>query len=71
MSPHPIDPLATTAAAGAADHERIRAWTDHLLDEAGHLPVSFHYDGTPVRGIPPQWSPTARLRVAGPASSRR
>lgn len=55
------------AAVRPADHERIRAWTDHLLAEPGQLPVSFHYGGVPVRGIPPQWSPTARLRVAGPA----
>ncbi|HEY6498051.1 MAG TPA: glycoside hydrolase family 36 protein [Streptosporangiaceae bacterium] len=63
-----MNPLASEAAVRPADHERIRAWTDHLLDEAGQLPVSFHYDGTPVRGIPPEWSPTARLRVAGPAA---
>jgi alpha-galactosidase len=63
MSPHTAE-----AGPGPADHERIRAWTDHLLDEAGHLPVSFHYDGTPVRGIPPEWSPTARLRTAAPGT---
>jgi alpha-galactosidase len=54
-----------------ADHERIRAWTDHLLEEPGQLPVSFRYGGVPVRGIPPEWSPTATVQVTGPATLER
>ena len=63
-----MSPQTSEAAVRPADHERIRAWTDHLLAGPGQLPVSFHYGGVPVRGIPPEWSPTARLRVAGPAT---
>jgi alpha-galactosidase len=49
-----------------ADRERTRAWSDNLLADASHLPISFRYGGSLVRGIPPEWSPTARLRVDSP-----
>jgi alpha-galactosidase len=54
-------------AVRPADHERTRAWTDHLLGKPWQLPVSFQYGGVPVRGIPREWSPTSRPRVASPA----
>src|ERR1700743_1521015 len=66
-----MSPAGAETAVRTADHERIRAWTDHLLDEPGQLPVSFRYGGVPVRGIPPGGSPTSTLRVAGPATLER
>ena len=66
-----MTPGTDAAAVHPADHERIRAWTDHLLDDPGRLPVSFRYGGVPVRGIPREWSPTATGRVTGPATLDR
>jgi alpha-galactosidase len=54
------------ATPRTADRERIRAWTDHLLGDPSQLPVSFQYGGRPVRGIPPEWSPTSSLRPGNP-----
>lgn len=49
----------------AEDQERFGAWVDHLFGGASNLPVSFLYDGSPVRGIPLAWSPSRSFRRFG------
>lgn len=50
----------------AEDWSRFRGWVGDLFEEASNLPVSFHYGGSVVRGIPPSWSPARSFRRFGP-----
>jgi alpha-galactosidase len=60
-------PYRPEAAVSTADHERLRAWTDHLLAEPQQLPFSFSLGDTAVRGIPHTWSPSTTHQWAGPS----
>ncbi|MGD0811430.1 MAG: alpha-galactosidase [Acidimicrobiales bacterium] len=48
--------------ASAHDWERFAAWSDGLFDRAARLPIGFLYDGSPVHGIPDEWSPRRSFR---------
>ncbi len=48
--------------ASAHDWERFAAWSDALFDRASRLPIGFLYDGSPVHGIPDEWSPRRSFR---------
>jgi alpha-galactosidase len=44
------------------DMQQSRIWTSRFLSSPSAIPISFTFDGKPVRGIPPEWSPTSRKR---------
>jgi alpha-galactosidase len=41
---------------------RGRSWCGHFIAAPEQLPISFHYDGQKVSGIPAAWSPVATTR---------
>ena len=47
------------SATSAADMDQCRLWTHAFLADPSALPVTFQFDGKPVRGIPADWNPTA------------
>jgi alpha-galactosidase len=57
MAKHPEDP-----APNEEDWACLRAWTQGLFDAPDHLPVSFSYDGEPLRGLPGTWRPSRHTR---------
>jgi alpha-galactosidase len=52
MAKHPEDP-----APREEDWACLRSWAQDLFQTARHLPTSFSYDGTSVRGLPDSWQP--------------
>ncbi|HTT88048.1 MAG TPA: alpha-galactosidase [Acidimicrobiales bacterium] len=48
-----------------ADWERFGPWVDHLFEQTPTFPVNFVYGGSPVRGIPAEWSPVRSFRRFG------
>ena len=46
------------------DMSLMRAWAGAHFSEAATLPISYVFDGRPIRGIPATWQPTVKRRRA-------
>jgi alpha-galactosidase len=57
MAKHPEDP-----APNEEDWACLRAWAQEPFRAAANLPISFCYDGEPVRGLPDNWRPGRHSR---------
>ncbi len=59
-----MSPTHAITLTTAEDMRNVREWAGCFLDGPGSLPISFVYDGKPIRGIPNDWQPvTTRRRI--------
>ncbi len=57
-----MDHLPVPPEVSPDDMRKARAWVGYFLAAPANLPISFQYDGQPVKGIPANWNPVKKRR---------